>query len=136
MGSSASRMMVRKSRQSRGHEPVQGSGSQPESALGLMAVHHKIVGLVEPQNQDRCLDRQGRDPGTSKSFETGDTQRDHGACVGRTRTATKAWPPDENIQVLTIFPLRGMYLLLSCRGSMVICPTRRDFIYIYIYIYI
>jgi hypothetical protein len=28
---------------------------------------------------------------------------------------------------------RGVYLLLSCRGSVVICLHRRDFIYIYIY---
>jgi hypothetical protein len=42
----------------------------------------------------------------------------------------KVWPPDENIQVLTILPLRVMYLPLSCRGCVVICLHHRDFIYI------
>jgi hypothetical protein len=40
----------------------------------------------------------------------------------------KAWPLDEKYQVLTKVPLRGVYLHLSSRGSLVICPTRRDFI--------
>jgi hypothetical protein len=31
---------------------------------------------------------------------------------------------------LTILPLRGVYLLLYPKGSLVISPTRRDFIYI------
>jgi hypothetical protein len=34
-GSSAGRMMARKARRSRGQEPVQGSGSRPESARGV-----------------------------------------------------------------------------------------------------
>jgi hypothetical protein len=35
VGSSAGRMVARKARRSRGHEPVQGSGSRPESARGV-----------------------------------------------------------------------------------------------------
>jgi hypothetical protein len=42
----------------------------------------------------------------------------------------KAWPPDEKDRYLTILPLRGVYVPLCSRGSLVICPTRRDFIYI------
>jgi hypothetical protein len=46
------------------------------------------------------------------------------------RTAAKAWPTDENISYFTKLPLRGMYLPLSSRGSIVIFLHRRDFIYI------
>jgi hypothetical protein len=42
----------------------------------------------------------------------------------------KAWPPDEKYQVLTKVPIRGTYLHLSSRGSVVICPTWRYFIHI------
>jgi hypothetical protein len=52
------------------------------------------------------------------------------ACVGRTWTGAMAWPPNENIQVLTILPIRGMYHPLICRSRVVICLHRRDFIYI------
>jgi hypothetical protein len=55
-----------------------------------------------------------------------DTCRDHMACVGRTRTAAKAWTCDEEECYLTNSPLRGLYLNLSARGSLVICPTQRD----------
>jgi hypothetical protein len=48
----------------------------------------------------------------SRSFDVGGHTRDRGACVRRTRTAAKAWPPNEKYQVLTILPLRGVYLLL------------------------
>jgi hypothetical protein len=60
----------------------------------------------------------------------GDTRKDRRACVGRTRTEAKAWPPDEEECYLTILPLRGVYLILSFRGSLVTCPTQRYFIYI------
>jgi hypothetical protein len=39
---------------------------------------------------------------------------------------TKAWPPDEDECYLTILPLRGLYLSLSVRGSLVIFPTKSD----------
>jgi hypothetical protein len=42
----------------------------------------------------------------------------------------KDWPLNEEECYLTILPLRGVYLLLCSRGSLVICSTRRDFIYI------
>jgi hypothetical protein len=86
--------------------------------------------LVEPQNQDWRLDGRRRDPDAPRSFDAGDTQPDRRACVGRTRTAAKEWPPNEEECYLTILPLRGVYLLLCYWGSLVICPTRRDFVYI------
>jgi hypothetical protein len=73
------------------------------SMRGLRRFTTKTSGyLVEPQNQDRSLRGRRRDPGAPRSFEAGDTWRDYGACVGRTRIAVKAWPPDENFQFLTI----------------------------------
>jgi hypothetical protein len=36
----------------------------------------------------------------------------------------------KNVLYLTKVPLRGVYLHLSSRGSLVICPTRRNFVYI------
>jgi hypothetical protein len=45
-GSSAGHMVARKARRSRRSEPVQGSGSWPESARGFAAVHQKTVGLL------------------------------------------------------------------------------------------
>jgi hypothetical protein len=61
---------------------------------------------------------------------SGDTQRDRRACGGRMRTAEKEWSSDEEECHLTILPLRGVYLILSSTGSLVICPTQRDFLYI------
>jgi hypothetical protein len=50
--------------------------------------------LVEPQNQDRRLDGWRRYLGAPRSFDAGE-HRDRGACVGRTRTTVKVWPPNE-----------------------------------------
>jgi hypothetical protein len=101
------------------------------SSRGLWRFTTKLSGsLVAPQSQDRRLGGRRQDPGVSISFKAGDTRRDRGACVGRTQSAAKAWPLDENIQVLAILPMRGMYLPLSCRGNVVICHHQRDFIYI------
>jgi hypothetical protein len=100
--------VARKGRRSRGHEPVQDSGSQPESRI-------------------KCGDRIRARREASMSR---DTQQDRRAYVERTRTAVKAWPPDEKYQVLTKLPLRGVYIYLSSRGILVICPTQRDFTYI------
>jgi hypothetical protein len=36
-----------------------------------------------------------------------DVWRDHGACVGRTRSAATAWPCDEEECYMTYLPLRG-----------------------------
>jgi hypothetical protein len=37
------------------------------------------------------------------------TWRDRRACVGRTQTAVKAWPGDEEKCYMTNLPLRGLY---------------------------
>jgi hypothetical protein len=66
-------MVARKARPSRGQEPVQGSGSQQESAHGVCggSPQNRRVYLVEPQTQDRRLGRRRRDPGTPRSFDVG-----------------------------------------------------------------
>jgi hypothetical protein len=46
VGPSASSMVERKARRSSGQEPVNGSGSQPESARGVCGGSHKTVGLL------------------------------------------------------------------------------------------
>jgi hypothetical protein len=53
-----------------------------------------------------------------------------GVVLQRMRTAVNAWPLDDKYQVSTKVLLRGVYLHLSSRGSVVICPTWREFIYI------
>jgi hypothetical protein len=47
------------------------------------------------------------------------TWRDHRACVGRTQTAAKAWPCDEEKCYMSYLPLRDLYLKLCNRGSFV-----------------
>jgi hypothetical protein len=63
-----------------------------------------LSSLVAPQSQHRRLGGRRRDSGTLRNFNARGMRRDHRACVGRTQTAAKVWPPDENIQVLTILP--------------------------------
>jgi hypothetical protein len=61
---------------------------------GFAAVHHKTVGLVEPQNQDRRLGGWRRDPGAPRSFDAKDMCRDHMACVEAKRGAVAEHPSD------------------------------------------
>jgi hypothetical protein len=58
-----------------------------------------------------------------------DTWRDRRVCIGRTRTTVKARPCDEEEVYLTYFLLRGLYLSLSARGSVVIAQPRGTHIY-------
>jgi hypothetical protein len=91
---------------------------------GLRRFTTKPLGyLVEPQNQDRRLSGRKRDPGVRRSFDVGGHMADRRACVGRTQTAAKVWSCDEEECNMTYLPMRGFYLNLSARGSLVICPT-------------
>jgi hypothetical protein len=54
-----------------------------------------------------------------------DTWRDRRACVERIWTAVKAWLYD-----VEMLPLKGVYLISSSRGSLVISPSQRNSIYI------
>jgi hypothetical protein len=114
-------MVARKARRSRGQEPVQGSGSRSESARGFCG--------SSPQNRRvTWLSHRTKSGGSADGDEIrecqeasmpGDTQRDRGACVGRARTAAKAWLPDEQYKVFTILIPR-VCIFLSCnKGSFV-----------------
>jgi hypothetical protein len=95
-GSSAGRMVARKARRSRAQEPVQGSGSRPESARGVCggSPQNRPGYLVEPQNQDWRLSGRRRDPGAPRRFEAEDTRWDRKACVKATRRAVVGHPSD------------------------------------------
>jgi hypothetical protein len=58
------------------------------------------------------------------------TWRDHKACVGRTRTAAKVWPCEEQKCYMTYLPLRCLYLnyvigVVSSFGCLHICLEER-----------
>jgi hypothetical protein len=80
--------------------------------------------LVDPQNQDRRLDGRRCDPGASRTFDVG------GHAAGSRGLRREDGDCGEKDHYLTILPLRGVCLPLCSKGSLVICPTRRDFIYI------
>jgi hypothetical protein len=73
----------------------------------MVAPKNLLSHLVEPQNKGQRLRGQRRDPGMPKSFNAGDTQRDRGASVGRTRIARKVCPPDEEISLLNHLATEG-----------------------------
>jgi hypothetical protein len=127
-GSIAGRIVARKARQSRGQEPMQGSGSRPESAHGVCdssPQNCRITWLSHKTKTGGLAGGEGIRARREASMSA-DTWRDPRACVGRTWTASKAWPCDEEECYMTYFLLRGLYLNLSARGSLVIFPTQRD----------
>jgi hypothetical protein len=108
-GSSAGRMVARKARRSRRPEPVQGSGSRPESARG-------VCGGSPENRQVTWLSHKTKTGGSAGREETqvrrealmpADAWRDRRACVGRTRSAATAWLCDEEEYYMTYLPLRG-----------------------------
>jgi hypothetical protein len=101
--------VVRKARRSHRLEPVQGSGSQPESA--------RRVCSGSPENRRvTWLSRKAKTEGSAggdrirarqETLMPANAWRDHRACVGRTRSAATAWPCDEEECYMTYLPLRG-----------------------------
>jgi hypothetical protein len=76
---------------------VQGSGSRLESA-------RRVCGGSPQNHQVTWLSHKTKTGGSAggdmirecrEASMLGDTRRDRRACIGRTRTAAKAWPPDE-----------------------------------------
>jgi hypothetical protein len=129
VGSSAARMVARKARQSRRLEPVQGSGSRPESTRGVCGgspQNRRVTWLSHKIKTGGSVGRDGIRACREASMSA-DTWRDRKACVGRTRTAAKVWSCDEEECYMTYIPLRGLYHNLSARSSLVICPTQRDY---------
>jgi hypothetical protein len=131
-GSSAGRMVARQARRSRGPEPVQGSGSQPESARGVCSgspQNRRVTWLSHKTKTGGSAGGDGIGARREASMPA-DAWRDRRACVGRTRSAATAWPYDEKECYMTYLPLRGLYHNLSARGSVVICLAREGLIYI------
>jgi hypothetical protein len=111
---------------------MQGSGSRLESTCTVCGCSPQNRWVTWLNHKNKTRGSVGGDGirACPEALMSGDTWWDRRACVGRMQIAVKAWPPDEEECYLTILPLRGVYLLLCSRGSLVICPTRRDFMYI------
>jgi hypothetical protein len=108
-GSSSGRMVARKARRSRRSEPVQGSGSQPESARG-------VCGGSPKNRQVTWLSHKTKTGGSASGDEIRAHReasmlayawRDRRACVGRTRSTATACPCDEEECYTIYLPLRG-----------------------------
>jgi hypothetical protein len=81
-----------KARRSHGQELMHGSGSQPESACGVCGgspQNHRVAWL---SHKTKTGGSAGGDEirARREASMKGDTRRDRGACVRRTRTAAKA----------------------------------------------
>jgi hypothetical protein len=108
-GSSAGRVVARKARKSRRPEPVQGSGSRPESARG-------VCGGSPENRQVTWLSHKTKTGGSAggdgiracrEASMLADAWRDRRACMGRKRSAATAWLCDEEECYMTYLPLRG-----------------------------
>jgi hypothetical protein len=131
-GSSAGRMVARKARRSRRPEPVQGSGSQSESACGVCGgspKNRRFTWLSHKTKTGGLAGGDGIRARLEASMST-DAWRNRRACVGRTRSAATTWLCNEGECYMTYFPLTGLCHNLSGRGSVVFCLTRRGLIYI------
>jgi hypothetical protein len=122
----------KKSRRGHRSEPVQGSGSQPESA-------HRVCGGSPQNRRVTWLSHKTKTGGSAggdriwarrDASMSADAWWDRRACVRRTRSAATAWPCDEEECYMTYLPMSGLYHNLSARGSVVICMAREGLIYI------
>jgi hypothetical protein len=89
-------------------------------------VHHKtgpVTWLIHKTKTEGSTDGDGILAHREASMST-DTWQDRRACVRTTRTAAKVWSCDEEECYMNYLPLRGLYLNLSARGSLVIRPTQ------------
>jgi hypothetical protein len=111
---------------------VQGSGSQPESACAVCgdSPQNRWVTLLRDKTMNGGSAGEDGIWARREASMSGDTWRDRKVCVGRTQTAAKVWSCDEEDCYLTMFPLRGVYLISSSRGSLVICPSQSNSMYI------
>jgi hypothetical protein len=108
-GSSAGGMMARKARRSRQPEPVQGSGSRPESARGVCGGSPENLRVTWLSHKTKTGGLAGGDGirARREASMPADAWRDCRACVGRTQSAATMWPCDEEECYMTYFPLRG-----------------------------
>jgi hypothetical protein len=108
-GSSTGHMMARKARRSHQPEPVQGSGSQPESARGVCSgspENRRVTWLSHKTKTGDSAGGDGIQACREASMPAG-AWRDRMACVGRTRSAATTWSCDEEECYMTYLPLRG-----------------------------
>jgi hypothetical protein len=99
----------KKARQSRRSEPVQSSGSQPESARGVRGrspENRRVTWLSHKTKTGGSAGGDGIRVRREASMPA-DAWRDRRACVGRTRSAAMAWPCDEEECYMTYLPLSG-----------------------------
>jgi hypothetical protein len=108
-GSSAGHIMARKARRSRRPEPVQGSGSRPESARVVCdgSPENRRVTWLSYKTKTRGLEGGDGIRARREASMPADAWRDRRACVGRTQSAATAWPCDEEECYMTYLPLRG-----------------------------
>jgi hypothetical protein len=124
-GSNAGHMVPRKERRSRGQQRMNGSGSRPESTRGVCGgspQNRRVTWLIHKTKIGGSAGGDGIQVRREASMPT-DKWRDRRACVGRTWTAVKAWPHDEEECYLSMLPLRGVYLISCSKSSLVICPS-------------
>jgi hypothetical protein len=102
-------MMARKARRSHGQEPMQGSGSRPESARGVCGSSPENCRVTWLSHKTKTRGSAGGDGirACREASMPADAWRDRRACVGRTRSAATAWPFDEEECYMTYLPLRG-----------------------------
>jgi hypothetical protein len=132
MWSSAGRMVKRKARRSRAQELVHGSGSQPESARGVCGgspQNRRVTWLSHKTKSGGSAGGDGIRVRREASMPGGHTAGSQGLCREDADCGERVAARWEIPSLDHIAP-EGMYLYLSSRDSVVICPTRRDFIYI------
>jgi hypothetical protein len=80
----------------------QGSGSRPESARGVWdgSPQNCRVNWLSHKTKTRCSAGRDEIRVLREASMPRDTRRDHGSCVGRTRTAAKVWSSDEGRSLL------------------------------------
>jgi hypothetical protein len=98
----------RKTRRRRRPEPVQGSGSRPESARGVCGGspdNRRVTWLSHKTKTGGLVGGDGIRAHRESSMPA-DAWRDRRACIERTQSAATAWPCDEECY-MTYLPLRG-----------------------------
>jgi hypothetical protein len=110
-GSGASHMVARKVSRIRGKEPVQGSGSQQESARGVCSGPPQNCWVTWLSRKTKIGGSTGGDGiwAHREASMPADTWRDRRACIGMTRTAAMVWSCDEERCYMTYLPLRNLY---------------------------
>jgi hypothetical protein len=108
-GASADRMVARKARRSRRSEPMQGSGSCPESARGVCgdSPENSRVTWLSHKTKTRGSAGGDRIRARREASMPADAWRDRRACVRRMRSAVTAWPCNEEECYMTYLALRG-----------------------------